>query len=82
MLGEKGWGYFKDISTGWPQMPHILSEAKIFFLFLSNARRCVPSWSGRFLLLGFFSSAVMLILLVGAWIHQGETDLAAMSRGI
>ena len=47
--GESGCGYFSVKSTGRPQMPHTVCVAYIFFLFLSNAMRCVPSWSGRFL---------------------------------
>ncbi len=44
-----GSGYLRDLSTGFPQMPHILCVASIIFLFASNCARCGPFRSGRVL---------------------------------
>ena len=42
MHGASGLGYFSLKSTGFPQIPQTLCVWYIFFLFFSNAPRCVP----------------------------------------
>ena len=48
-VGLPGWGYFNDLSTGFPHIPHIVWDIRICFLFLSNSDRLGPSLSGLFL---------------------------------
>ena len=60
--GLSGAGYFRFLSTGYPHIPQQSCDASILFLFRSNARRCVPSWSGRFLFCGIFPSLPSFLL--------------------
>lgn len=48
MTGDKGCGYFKDLSTGLPHIPQTSCVASILFLLRSNCRRCTPFWSALF----------------------------------
>jgi hypothetical protein len=37
MTGDRGCGYFNDLSTGSPQIPQVFFVLRIIFLFFSKA---------------------------------------------
>ena len=77
ITGDRGCGYFRDLSTGRPQIAQVLLVFRIIFLFISNATRCGPlrsalSWGDSycgglsFLDKGGYFSTLGIFLLWGA----------------